>query len=420
MAEIVTPREPTRRARRHTVVIMPAKVYANRLDDVELGLPLPLRNMDHIAEEREGLRLRQLASNLVADEVQSASVVGSSGNLTPSSTAEDFTESLGIHDDDTRFPSFWDQINALAKSIVPSRPRASATEAPTAKLKYESRFINPKVESFPNGFPRAAAFTTSTSDFMIFRGFKYCHGRILFQLEVEITELERALMELDKADDLDLATRYRLKYAHKEGWDSAQVDLIQKLRTKLKEYDETMLRFSHTQALGKTSPRNHNSVLEWIMQNKPLARPYYDFIYHSNDFLSIMGQQTNWFESFILGWVNQRPNSWIKRFLQTQKEREKTDNKKINYYDPAQVSALANILLVTLAVGLLFIPVFLLLLVKMSHAMMAVTALLFVAAFSTVISTMTGAKVYEVFFGSATYAAVLIVFLGSLNQVAKV
>lgn len=94
---------------------------------------------------------------------------------------------------------------------------------------------------------------------------------------------------------------------------------------------------------------------------------------------------------------------------------------------------MSKIIPVFLAVALLLIPVFLLFLVRMSRGVMAVTALSFVFFFSLVLSTMTPAKVHEVFFGTATYVsclvivyvvltvsnsygAVLIVFLGAVNQ----
>jgi len=76
----------------------------------------------------------------------------------------------------------------------------------------------------------------------------------------------------------------------------------------------------------------------------------------------------------------------------------------------------ANILEVSVAVILLLIPVFLLFLVPMGKPMMATIASLFVLLFSVVVSSLTGAKVQEVFFGSAAYAAVITMFLGNLNS----
>jgi hypothetical protein len=71
------------------------------------------------------------------------------------------------------------------------------------------------------------------------RNFKYCHNRILLQLEVQITELEKKLYNLDKEDAADPDREHRLKWTeHEEGWDAAQAKLIDMLTSKLKEYGE--------------------------------------------------------------------------------------------------------------------------------------------------------------------------------------
>ena len=58
----------------------------------------------------------------------------------------------------------------------------------------------PTVDTYPKGLPRLAAFTSSDHEFMIFRGFKRLHIRIMLRLEGNIAELEKALDRLDKED----------------------------------------------------------------------------------------------------------------------------------------------------------------------------------------------------------------------------
>jgi hypothetical protein len=71
---------------------------------------------------------------------------------------------------------------------------------------------------------------------------------------------------------------------------------------------------------------------------------------------------------------------------------------------------------VSLAVGILLIPVLLLFLVNMPKQVMAWIVFGFVLAFSITISVVTDAKVHEVLVGTAAYAAVLVTFLGNLNH----
>ena len=74
----------------------------------------------------------------------------------------------------------------------------------------------------------------------------------------------------------------------------------------------------------------------------------------------------------------------------------------MNYYSTRRLSNFASVLSVSTAVGILLVPVFLLFLVPMTRGMMALTASAFLLLFSVAMSFMTGAKVHEIFVGTAT------------------
>ena len=93
------------------------------------------------------------------------------------------------------------------------------------------------VDDYPEGFPKLAAFISCDDSLAMHRSFKCCHNRVLVQLEVQITELEKKLYILDKEDAADPDRIHRLQWTeHEEGWDPAQVKLIDELKSKLKEY----------------------------------------------------------------------------------------------------------------------------------------------------------------------------------------
>jgi hypothetical protein len=95
------------------------------------------------------------------------------------------------------------------------------------------------VDEYPEGFPQLAALISCDDDLAMHRSFKYCHNRVLLQLEVQITELEKDLFELDKKDNADPDMEYRLKTTeHEQGWNTEQLELFEKLKAKLKEYGE--------------------------------------------------------------------------------------------------------------------------------------------------------------------------------------
>jgi hypothetical protein len=73
------------------------------------------------------------------------------------------------------------------------------------------------------------------------RSFSYCHTRLLLHLQVEVTELEKALFALDKKDEANPAMQYRrVSTKHKENADIEYTELMSELKTKLKEYGEPL------------------------------------------------------------------------------------------------------------------------------------------------------------------------------------
>lgn len=95
------------------------------------------------------------------------------------------------------------------------------------------------VDEYPKGLPQLASLISIDDSLAMHRSFKYCHNRVLLHLEVQITELEKELYKLDKEDAADPNMAYRLgSTRHEEGWDDAQVKLLDKLISKLKEYGE--------------------------------------------------------------------------------------------------------------------------------------------------------------------------------------
>jgi len=74
--------------------------------------------------------------------------------------------------------------------------------------------------------------------------------------------------------------------------------------------DELLLKDSQLRALPQTSPRNHLNLFHWVWGRKPLDAGEYDFIYHSDDFVSIAGGAyekdaiDNFVEAFLVKWAS--------------------------------------------------------------------------------------------------------------------
>ncbi|KUJ14420.1 uncharacterized protein LY89DRAFT_784367 [Mollisia scopiformis] len=236
-----------------------------------------------------------------------------------------------------------------------------------------------------------------------------------------LTEKETKLKELDKSDAAGGPdTNYRLKTRwHKEGLDTTRRELESDIEEELLKYTTLLEKFAFVKSLSPTPTRDHNSVFKWIWSNNPVDPGEDDWIFHADDFASIVTPRRNRFESFILSHLDGWPNSWFKKMLQTSKQLSQTKDTAVKYYCKARINILARLIAVFLAVIILFIPVILFFLTPMSRVWMAVVVLAFVFIFSVMISCVTDAGDKEIFIGTATYCAVLVTFLGNLQGPTK-
>ena len=77
---------------------------------------------------------------------------------------------------------------------------------------------------------------------------------------------------------------------------------------------DLLLKFSQLHALGKSSERNHMQLLNWILNNKPLAKEKDNFIFRADDFASPTRQpgKDRYFEDRIESSLDNSPNSILK------------------------------------------------------------------------------------------------------------
>ncbi|KAN0119418.1 hypothetical protein V8E51_001626 [Hyaloscypha variabilis] len=334
-----------------------------------------------ICELRQRLQTESLPTARVPDEESSPEI---SPTLTPSSNA-------GVRGEDSGLLSMVKRVSyslpTLLKSTSSPRPTPEEIQEPDVsrgfdKLKFE------KVDDYLEGYRQHTTFANSCDTFTHIRRFK----------------MEKTLDELDK-----------------KGANDEQRKLVSKISATYARYADIALKDAGLRALGKCPPGNAKALQTWIWNEKPLSSGAgkSDFIFYPDDLVSLaeQSQHERPFQDSVEAFLDRYPVSWIKNFLQRDIEtRRKTDDEYIDHYSHAKLRLLANILEVSMAVIILLIPVFLLFLIPMSKPMMATVTALFVILFSVVVSSVTGTKVQEVFFGSAAYAAVITMFLGNLNS----
>jgi hypothetical protein len=94
------------------------------------------------------------------------------------------------------------------------------------------------VEDFPPGYPRVAAFIDSDIDTVLFRRFGTLHARALLYKEVELTDLESRLDQLDREDRKN-NNRWRTQWSlhHNNGnGNEARKNLMNEVNGKLLQY----------------------------------------------------------------------------------------------------------------------------------------------------------------------------------------
>jgi hypothetical protein len=93
------------------------------------------------------------------------------------------------------------------------------------------------VDTLPKGFSQLAGFLNSNDNFAVFRRFGELSARVLIQLEIDLTDLEKQLRELDEKDAADPAMKHRLRgYENFKEWNNDQRVLVSQIQRKLDEY----------------------------------------------------------------------------------------------------------------------------------------------------------------------------------------
>ncbi|CZR64320.1 uncharacterized protein PAC_14218 [Phialocephala subalpina] len=305
---------------------------------------------------------------------------------------------------------------------LPSFPRPTPRNSPADppddyKLGY-TQFQHDRFEDFPDGWPRLAAFMESSESFGIYRMFGVPHARLLVIHMSNIEEIWTELLEMDRKDAAGGAdTNWRLKNRfHEDGLDTSKIILQQRLEAEILAYDTLLEKFGNIKSMSRTPARDHDSLFRYLWANKPLDPHEDDWIYHPDDFVSLVPPRRNGFEGFILRHLDGWPNSCFKKLFQTGKAQHKTRDSEVKFYCTARINTIARLIAVFFAVLVLFIPVILFFLTSMSRAWMAVVVLAFDFIFSVMISLLTDAGDKEIFVGTATYCAVLVTFLGNLQR----
>jgi MFS superfamily sulfate permease-like transporter len=100
----------------------------------------------------------------------------------------------------------------------------------------------------------------------------------------------------------------------------------------------------------------------------------------------------------------------------TLEDQEKTSDPHVHYYSEERLGTAIKVIIAVFSTALLLIPIYLFLSCSLSLKLEALITLLFALLFATAISVFTSARRQDVFAATAAYCAVLVVFIGNLQQ----
>ncbi|KAI0904330.1 hypothetical protein F4823DRAFT_216548 [Ustulina deusta] len=290
----------------------------------------------------------------------------------------------------------------------------------------QRNFPTPK----PAGYAQWASWIASDTDNepFVFRKFDELGALNILYLQSEMLNIEAQLRQLDQEDvrqpDIESinATRHwevlvaQCVPSELSDPESAiteskacmrarkRMELILKLRTKIKEYHEALLLQSKVAQLQTPSQRVLRAVKQMFYQDgftvlEGHAREYLD----ANDLIALKSPTTD------------PLSNYLRKARATEAEYSAEGLPRIGRFDEHQIVHWVNIITIMVAIVFLIGPIFTLYFVQSPPARLALIAV-FTAGFAASVALITNARRAEVFFGTATYAAVLVVFVSTSNM----
>ncbi|KAL9075474.1 MAG: hypothetical protein Q9161_001546 [Pseudevernia consocians] len=303
-------------------------------------------------------------------------------------------------------------------------------------IKGEVDQIIPSLNDYCSGYGKVAAIENLDSEFLIYRKFGWLRNYALLHLQDELVALQHELAEFDKwefrdGDQRRLLSR-RLDY---ERPDSIRKEIVAKVHSKLKEYDEALLRTQKIQAIKRPSLRSQRNVHNLIHNTQSLVSSEAGWIREGTD-LAALGPDADhgWLNTLLANTLNAISRTAVKRafsnilgqtLFRTHEQKIKTGDEALHLVSLDRLDNILRAVITMVAAILLLVPVFVLFKLrptnnseverKINHQIL--TIFIFTLLFSVSCSIFTQAKKQKVFTATAAYCAVLVVFLGNTSNV---
>ncbi|KAI9719279.1 MAG: hypothetical protein M1812_003609 [Candelaria pacifica] len=278
-------------------------------------------------------------------------------------------------------------------------------------------FFVRKLEDHPAGYPRLAAYIDSDTNFNIYRRFGFLRNRVLLHTQAELVELESQLEGLDELDEQEEEEILKSKERDDSQAEPERKLLLEQIDTKLKQYDDLLLRSQETLAMKKPTQRNITSYFLQIRNTGSLVKSESRFILHKRDLVTLAANQE---DSWLNGAVEDAMIATSRGFTQSlfgdKEQLQQTTDPHLHYYSKRRLDAFVALIVAIIASGLGMVPVFYFSTVNSDGNVKNAVALAFMFCFAASLSIFTNAKRHEAFAVIVAYGAILVVFLNAQIQ----
>ena len=177
-------------------------------------------------------------------------------------------------------------------------------------------FITPSLEDFPQGYPRLAAHVNSDIDTLLFRRFGWLGCRTLLHFQDELQLLEANLQDLDRKHQVEAPHRLLSKRIddtyHDEGISYTRGAMVKEIKMKLDSYDDLLARQQFVASMPRPGVNEFRSYFDWVLNDPPVLKEEFQFIYHMDDFLALGTQEDSW-QGALVNWISRIIPGALKR-----------------------------------------------------------------------------------------------------------
>ena len=157
------------------------------------------------------------------------------------------------------------------------------------------------VDEYHCGYAKVAAFENCDPSFLIYRKFGWLHNRVLLHTQDELQEMESDLEALDKMEaEQGDPRKLRSRRIDETDTDSPRKELIEQIKSKMKEYDEILFRLQRKQAIKTPTKRNQNSLWNLIETSRSLPPSETLWLRQRDDLAAVANDvEKGWFNACL-------------------------------------------------------------------------------------------------------------------------